>query len=107
MKRFGNKKINYKKPFSNTMPSPDIRALFLQLPGYHAFCKKNCKKNAPALRFRKKALIAGERLASWRQIALPEYRQGEYSDSRPRLREKVGPPLYRSGAGSAVLLLSA
>ena len=38
-------------------------------------------------------------LTEKRQIALPEYRQGESSESRPRLREKVGPPLYRSGAG--------
>ena len=40
-------------------------------------------------------------LTSMRQIALPEYRQGEHSGSRPSLRERVGPPLYRSGAGSS------
>ena len=60
MKRFGKDKITQKKLIPNTLPSPDIRALLLQLPGCHAFCKKNCKKHAPALRFRKKALVAGE-----------------------------------------------
>ena len=56
MKRFGKDKITQKKLIPNTLPSPDIRALLLQLPGCHAFCKKNCKKHAPALRFHKKAL---------------------------------------------------
>ena len=35
-----------------------------------------------------------------RQSALPEYRQGEFHYGRPRLRERVGPPVYRSGTGS-------
>ena len=56
MKRFGKNKITQKKLILNTQPSPDIRALLLQLPGCHAFCKKNSKKAVPALRFHKKAL---------------------------------------------------
>ena len=41
------KKRNHsKKLIPNTQPSPDIRALLLQLPGCHAFCKKDCKKSA-------------------------------------------------------------
>ena len=56
MKRFGKDKITQKKLIPNTQPSPDIRALLLQLPGCHAFCKKDSKKPAPALRLRKKAL---------------------------------------------------
>ena len=56
MKRFGKNEITQKKLIPNTQSSPDIRAILLQLPGCHAFCKKNSKKHAPALRFRKKAL---------------------------------------------------
>ena len=92
MKRFGKNEITQKKSHIEHPAKPNIRALFLQLPGCHAFCKKYSKKHAPALRFRKKALIAGERLASWRQIALSEYRQGELQADRPRLRERVGVP---------------
>ena len=56
MKKFGKNETTQKKLILNTQPSPDIRALLLQLPGCHAFCKKNSKKPAPALRFHKKAL---------------------------------------------------
>ena len=41
------KKRNHSKILiPNTQPSPGIRALLLQLPGCHAFCKKDCKKHA-------------------------------------------------------------
>ena len=91
---------NRNPPIPTIKPNPATRALLLQLPGCHAFCKQK-ERAAPALRFHKKALRNNPTLTSMRQIALPEYRQGEYSDSRPRLRETIGPPLYRSGAGSS------
>ena len=90
---------NRNPPIPTIKPNPATRALLLQLPGCHAFCKQK-ERAAPALRFHKKALRNNPTLTSMRQIALPEYRQGESSESRPRLRERVGPPLYRSGAGS-------
>ena len=37
-------------------------------------------------------------LTKERQIALPEYRQGECQRDRSRLRERGEPPVYRSGA---------
>ena len=87
---------NRNPPIPTIKPNPATRALLLQLSGCHAFCKQK-ERAAPALRFHKKALRNNPTLTSMRQIALPEYRQGEYSDSRPRLRERVG-PLYTAPA---------
>ena len=97
MKRFGKDKITQKKLIPNTLPSPDIRALLLQLPGCHAFCKKDCKKHAPALRFRKKALRSEPYhvMAANRPAGVPARRTSRLSPAPPRKGKAPSIPLRR------------
>ena len=100
MKKFGKTKPLKKKLTLNTQPSPDIRALLLQLPGCHAFCKKNCKKSArqPSASTRRRS---GVNRCSRKSGKSPCRSTGKanFNIVARRLRERVGPPLYRSGAG--------
>ena len=95
------KRQNHSKKLNpNTQPSPDIRALLLQLPGCHAFCKKNCKKHArqPSASARRRS----EENRSSRNSGKSTCRctgKANIQVVARRLREKVGPPLYRSGTG--------
>ena len=100
MKRFGKDKITQKKLIPNTQPSPGIRALLLQLPGCHAFCKKDCKKHArqPCASTRRRSEVNRSSRNSGKSPCRCTGKANIQTVAR-RLREKVGPPLYRSGAG--------
>ena len=74
----------FPKPHPEDLAKPDNRASLRSLRAVTLFASKKSAPRQPSAPC-KQALIAGERLASWRQIALPEYRQGEYSGSRPAL----------------------
>ena len=88
------------RPHPEDLAKPDQPHQLAFAPGCHAFCKQK-ERAAPALRSLQAGAYSRGAAAEKRQIALPEYRQGELQYCRPRLRERVGPPLYRSGAGSS------
>ena len=74
----------FPKPYPEDHAKPDNRASLRSLRAVTLFASKKSEPRQPSAPC-KQVLVAGERLASCRQIALPEYRQGEYSDSRPAM----------------------
>jgi hypothetical protein len=92
------RKNHSKKLIPNTQPSPDIRALLLQLPGCHAFCKKNSKKSArqPSASTRRRSEVNRcSVIAANRPAGVPARRISILSPAPPRKDRAPCIPLRR------------
>ena len=103
MRRAENEEIrkrqnHSKKLIPNTQPSPDIRALLLQFPGCHAFCKKNSKKSArqPSASTRRRSEVNRcSVIAANRPAGVPARRISRKSPAPPRKGRAPSIPLRR------------